>query len=512
MSSTCPRRPSARRRGALVLLVLLPALLVAACAGPSASQRRPLRVALYNDPLTLDPHLRNELLTFSVLRNLYDALTAFDAGTKIGPALAETWENPNELTWVFHLRHGVHFHDGREFTARDVLFSFDRARTDPQSNVGSYLVAIDRMRALDSHTVEITTARPYPILLNKLAFVFIVPAGSPPEIRQPVGTGPYQLVSYEPGRRLELTAFRGSWAGVPAEPRVEFLPMPDIDARVKRLLAGEVDLVQEPGAANVARIRASPGCRVIRQDSLGVTFLTVRRDRPPFIDPRVRRALHLAIDRRALVESVLHGEGVAEGQMVSRDVFGYAPDLPPPPPDLAQARALLAAAGHPDGLDLTVSFRPGRREQVEALQAQLRPAGVRMRLAEESWAMLFPRMLAGDVDFYFGAWFCLSGDASDFFDSMVHSRQRLGSYGASNFNHYVNPGLDTLIEESATTLDLLTRRTRLQRSMHVLMDDLAFIPLYSQSVVFAVRDGVEWQPRRDGLILVSTVRRRPATD
>ena len=126
--------------------------------------------------------------------------------------------------------------------------------------------------------------------------------------------------------------------------------------------------------------------------------------------------------------------------------------------------------------------------------------------------MLFPRMLAGDVDFYFGAWFCLSGDASDFFDSMVHSRQRLGSYGASNFNHYVNPGLDTLIEESATTLDLLTRRTRLQRSMHVLMDDLAFIPLYSQSVVFAVRDGVEWQPRRDGLILVSTVRRRPATD
>src|SRR5579863_10398793 len=155
------------------------------CAGPSgpAVPRRPLRIALHADPLTLDPHLRNELLTFSVLRNFYEALTAFDAGTKVGPALAESWENSNELTWIFHLRRGVHFHDGREFTARDVVWSFDRARGSLGSNVGSYLVAIERVQELDPHTIQITTRRPYPILLNKLAFVFIVPAGSPPEIR-----------------------------------------------------------------------------------------------------------------------------------------------------------------------------------------------------------------------------------------------------------------------------------------------------------------------------------------
>jgi peptide/nickel transport system substrate-binding protein len=487
-------------------------LLAAACAPPSPPPERPLRIALFSDPLTLDPHLRNELLTFSVLRNIYEALTAFDAGTRIGPALAESWENPNELTWIFHLRRGVRFHDGRELTAKDVLFSFDRARNGPNSNVGSYLVVIERVRALDAHTLEITTARPYPILLNKLAFVFIVPAGAPAEIHQPVGTGPYRLAAYEPGRRLALRAFTSYWGGAPPLTRVEFLPIADLETRLSRLLAGKVDIAQEPGIANAERIRSAPGCRLIEQDSLGVTFLVVRRDRAPFADARVRRALDVALDRRALVAAALHGRGMPVGQMVGRNVFGYAPGLEPPAPDPAGARALLAAAGHPRGLDLEVRFRPGRGPEVEAVRRQLLPAGVRLRLVERPWGELFQRLLAGDVDFYFGAWFCLSGDASDFFDAMVHSRSTGSAYGASNFIRYANPRLDALIEQSATTLDLLARRAQLERCMRVLMDDLAFIPLYSASNLFATRADLDWQPRRDGLILANTIRRRQDLD
>jgi len=487
---------------------LAAAAIAAGCSRQAPPPRRPLRIALYNDPLALDPHLRNEVLTFSVLRNLYEALTAFDAGIKIGPALAESWENPNELTWIFHLRRGVHFHDGRELTATDVLFSFDRARHAPTSNVGTYLVAIDRVRALDRHTVEIVTARPYPVLLHKLAFVFIVPQGSPAEIRRPVGTGPYRLVAYEPGKRLTLRAFEGYWGGVPPEREVELLPVPDPGARVRRLLAGQVDLVQDPGPANIARVRAAPHCRVLEQDSLSVVHVIMRPDRAPFDDPRVRRAIHLAIDRRALVEEALRGEGVPVGQMVGRNVFGYAPDILPPAPDLARARALLAAAGHPDGLELEILFRPGRLPEVAALQRQLLRAGVRLRPVERPWAELFRRLLAGDVDFYFGAWFCLSGDASDLFDSVVHSREGARGYGASNFNRYVNPALDAMIEQSGSTLDLLARRAQLERCMRVLMDDLSFIPLYSPAIVFGVRDDLEWQPRRDGLILADTIRRR----
>jgi peptide/nickel transport system substrate-binding protein len=499
-----------RELAAFSLAVSLAVLPAAGCARRAAAPIRPLRVALYDDPLTLDPHLRNELLTFSVLKNLYEALTAFDAGTKIGPALAESWENPNELTWVFHLRSAVHFHDGREFTARDVVWSFDRARNLPRSNVSNYLVAIDKVTALDPHTVQITTLRPYPILLNKLAFVLIVPAGSPSEIHQPVGTGPYRLSAYEPGKRIELAAFERYWGGVPPERRVELLPITSSRERVQRLLAGELDVVQEPQLADLTHIAASPGCRVIEQDSLGVVYLSLRRDRRPFDDLRVRRAIDLALDRGSLVREGLNGEGVPVGQMVGRNVFGYAADLRPPVRDLPQARRLLAEAGFPGGIDLDLHTRSGRHAEAEALRRQLLAAGIRLRLIERPWAEIFQHILAGDVDFYLGGWFCLSGDASDLFDSLVHSREGTPGYGASNFNHYVNPALDTVVEQSASTLDLLTRRAQLQRCMRLLMDDLAFIPLYSPFVVFGARDDIEWQLRRDGLILANTIRRRPA--
>jgi peptide/nickel transport system substrate-binding protein len=484
--------------------------LLSACARQRAPAAPALRIGLYEDPLTLDPHRRNELLTLSVLHNLYEALTAFDAGTKIGPALAESWENPNELTWIFHLRSHVHFHDGREFTADDVVASITRARNSPNSNVSNYLVAIDKVTALDAGTVMMTTTRPYPILLNKLAFVFIVPSDAPPEIRQPIGTGPYRLVSYEVGKRLTLQAFDGYWGGVPEESKVEFLPIKATPARVQALLSGELDVAQEPAPADLQRIRAAPGCRVIDQDSLGVVFLLLRRDRPPFTDARVRRAIHLALDRRALVHNAQHDEGVPVGQMVGRNVFGFDPSLVAPAADVAKARQLLAEAGFASGLDLDLYTRAGRHSDAAELQRQLLAAGIRLHVIEQPWASLFPHLLAGDVNFYLGGWFCLSGDASDFFDSMVHSRGSSPGYGASNFNHYDNPQLDALIEQSGSTLDLPTRRTQLEGCMRALMDDLTFIPLYSPLVFYGARTDLDWQLRRDGLILANTIHRHAA--
>ena len=496
-----------RARDAIALLAL--AALLAQCTARKTATPKPIRIATYGDPLTLDPHARNEVLTFSVLHNLYDALTMSDPGTRVEPALAESWENPNELTWIFHLRKNVRFHDGREFTAKDVLFSFDRARNAPSSNVTTYLLAIDKVQAIDPHTVEITTVRPYPILLNKLAFIFIVPAGSPAEIRQPIGTGPYRLVSYDPAKRIELRAFPGYWRGAPPEPSIDLLPITDRETRIRKLLAGEVDIAQEPGGENIERIRKTPHCRLDEQDSVAVTYLHLRADRPPFTDVRVRRALSLGLDRTALVRRALHGGGVPVGQMVSRHVFGFAPDIPTPAPAVEQAKALLRAAGYPQGLDLELQFRQGRWPEYEAIRDQLARIGVRVKGRERPWSELFPALMASDVDFYFGAWYCLSGDASDFFDAMAHSPLARLAYGASNFNRYSNPRLDALIEESETTLDLMTRRSQLEDAMHVLMEDEVYIPLYSSSVMEGVRDDIRWPLRRDALILAFTMRREP---
>jgi peptide/nickel transport system substrate-binding protein len=491
---------------ALAGAVALAGTLALGCGRRAPAPQRPLRIAVHSDPLALDPHLRNEALTYSVLRNVYEGLTAFDAEMRVGPALAVSWENPNDLTWVFHLRPGVRFHDGRELTAADVVFSLERARSLPTSSFGSYLVAVDKVRALDSHTVELTTRRPYAILLNKLAFVLIVPAGSPGEIRNPVGTGPYRLASYQPGARLELRSFDRYWGGAPPVRQVEFLPVKDPGERVARLRTGNLDVVQEPGPENTRRIRAAAGCRVLEQESLTVQYLLLKAQRPPLSDHRVRSAINLALDRPRLVAAALRGEGHPIGQMVGRSVFGYAPDIAPPARDLGAAKRLLAEAGYAHGIDLELEFRSGRR--AEELRRQLAEAGIRLRLVERPWGELFPRLMRHQVDFYLGSILAPSADASDIFDALVHSRDAALGYGDSNFADYHNAALDALIHESGTTLDMLTRRAKLERCMHLLMEDLTFIPLYVPFTVWGVRDDVVWEPRRDGFILAREIRRR----
>jgi peptide/nickel transport system substrate-binding protein len=489
--------------GAAAALLAATVLFAANCGRPPTYPARPLRIGLQSDWITLDPHAGElGLPTLKVLRNVYDALTALDAGDRVEPALAESWENPNELTWIFHLRRGVSFHDGRGFTARDVLFSFDRARRAPASRIGTYLIAIDKVLALDPHTVEITTRRPYPILLNKIAFVLIVPAGSPPLISLPVGTGPFRLVLHEPGRRVALRAFDHYWGGAANVQTVEFLVIRDHDARVKGLLDGGLDIVEETGA-DAGRIRAAPGCRIARQTSLGVTYLELRSDRKPFDDLRTRRALSLALDRSALVQA-LGGEGEPIGQMVTRSVFGFAPDIPPPAADLPAARALLAAAGYADGLGLALQIHPDRRREPDALVQQLRRVGIRVRTIE--WPLA---VVAADVDLLFASWISLSGDASDFFDVVAHSPSRVNGYGAGSYFHHQDPALDLLIENSEATLDMLTRRIQLEHAMHAAISDFVFIPLYSTPVLYGTRDDVDWQPRSDRLILVDTIRRHP---
>lgn len=137
-----------------------------------------ITIGLGSAPLSLDPHLTNESASYAVNGNIYDALVKTDADLRVGPCLATSWSNPDDLTWIFELRQGVRFHDGRPFTAEDVVFSLGRGRNDPASDWKGALVAIQKVDALSPHTVAVTTARPFPTLLKSLVGISIVPAGS----------------------------------------------------------------------------------------------------------------------------------------------------------------------------------------------------------------------------------------------------------------------------------------------------------------------------------------------
>jgi peptide/nickel transport system substrate-binding protein len=461
-------------------------------------------VGLPAPPVSLDPHRLNEFLTFSVLSNVYEGLVSLDPLLRVEAALAASWTTPDDRHWRFELRRGVVFHDGRPLTADDVLFSLERARHHPQSQYASYLVDVEEVRAADEHTVEIRAERANPFLLQKLAFVLVVPRGAPDEIKQPVGTGPYSLSQLDAGRTIVLKAFDRYWGPAPTEQEVHFLAVRRPDAASK-LLAGEIDLLTALDHEEAGRVSRAPGFKVVAEPAPSVEVLSLRVDVPPFDDPRVRRAAHLALDREALVQDLLSGFGRPASQLVSRNVFGFDPGLPVARRNLAESRRLLAEAGPLPELEL--EHRLERR--ADPIARQLNEAGFRVRPVARHWHALIDRFEKGQVKLALMGLVSDSGESSDVLLSTLHTRAPERGFGDSNDRGYSNPALDELIESASRTPALSTRQRLLQRCMGIAMQDLSLVPVVERYLIYGVREDVMWEPRADGRILARDLRRLP---
>ena len=332
-------------RPALVLWLLL----WVACAGPEPElgierSQDPLRIYLHGEPSVLDPHLQSEAVAQTVLGNIFETLVAFDANMRIEPLLAESWDNPSDLIWRFRLRQGIYFHDGTELTLDDVMFSLKRAMEHPESRQKGALVAVSEVRSTGSWTLELVTSKPYPILLNRLAMLGIVPRDSPDRIVEPVGSGPYRFISRS-GNRLQLEAVADHWRREDLVPRVEYVFESDAAARADALISGAADVIDEVAVEDVARLESSEGSSVASFTSLRVSYLHMDPTSAPFTDPRVRQAVHLAVDRQALVDTLHRGHALAAGQMVSRNIFGYNPKLAARRPRFAGGESSLEGGG-----------------------------------------------------------------------------------------------------------------------------------------------------------------------
>jgi peptide/nickel transport system substrate-binding protein len=480
-----------------------------ACRPAPPVVERPLRIALYSDLQGLDPHVTLQYQTLSALSNVFEGLTRLDARMEVQPALALSWENPDNVTWRFHLRPGVRFHDGRALRADDVVYALERARHQPQTHLANLLVAVREVRKIDESTVEIKTDRFHSVLLNKLAMPLVMPEGTTDEPETAVGTGPYRVASYTPGVGLSLEAFKDYWGGRPPVARAELSFVGDGLERADRLLRGEFDLAQELAPQRVAAVQSTPGLRVEIRNGFAVVYLEGQLGVPPLADRRVREAISLALDRAAVVEHMAAGYGSPSGQFVAREVFGFQPEIEAPVRDLRRARALLAEAGYPEGFAITLEYREGR--EVSELVRQLAEVGVRVEPRPQVWRDLYPRMQRGEVPFFLGGMVAFSGDASSILDMKFHSVDPLRGYGEFNSNRYSNPRLDELIEASGAIFDLGQRRLALQGCMELAAADLPVIPLYAAQDVYGVRDAVAWQPRADGKLLVAEMRWLAAT-
>ncbi len=455
---------------------------------------------------TLDPHLQETFIGHSVLSNLFEKLVSFDADRELVPQLSVRWENPEPSVWQFELRQGVSFHDGRVLTVDDVVASLERARSHPKSGVANYLVSVREIKALDSKRILIRTLAPDPILLNKLAFVAVVPADAGAEIRIPIGTGPYKIREFRAHDRLCLTAFEDYWGGKAAESEVDILFRADAIERGRLLLEGEADLITDLPLEVLDEADNRDDLWVDSRVSQGTRFLMLNLGKPPFSDPRVREALDLALDREALAQDLMLNHARPAGQLVGPETTGYSSELLPTPRDLDRAKALLAEAGYPNGLEVSLPHGSGVSRLGSAVATQLSQAGFRCQTRPLPWPEFMDLLKREQPSMALFGFSNASNDAGVLFDAIVHSPSKGTGYGGLNFLGFSDLVLDRLIEASGHIMESAERQEVLEQISSRLAQQRAFLPLIWQLDLYGTRNDLVWDARQDGYVLAYEAR------
>ena len=329
-----------------------------------------------------------------VYGNVFEGLTRITDTGQAVPALAESWDvSPDGLSWIFHLRRGVHFQDGTPFDADVAKFSLDRITAPASANAQKALFEpIRAVTAVDPLTLRITLDRPVAALPSLLGWgdaVMVAPGSASTNATQPVGTGPYRLASWQKGAALTLRRTDSYWGPLPRIGTVVFRFISDPSAAFAAMSAGDIDAFPNyPAPENVAQFRDDPRFKVMVGASEGKVILGINNRIAPFNDVRVRRAIAYAVNRRALIDGAMFGFGEPIGSHFARQDAGYVDLTGLYPHDPAQARALLAEAGYPDGIDVTLRLppRPYARRSGEVLASQLAEAGIRVKIENLEWA------------------------------------------------------------------------------------------------------------------------------
>ncbi|MEO8565579.1 MAG: ABC transporter substrate-binding protein [Betaproteobacteria bacterium] len=505
-------------------LIPLFALSGALAAGPAAAAE--LTIGIGADVTAIDPHYHNVTPNNNVAAHIFDYLVLRDERQKPIPGLAESWRTVDPLTWEFKLRKGVKFHDGSEFTAADVVASIERVPLVPNSPspFTAYTKQIKEMSVIDPYTIRFRTAAPYPLMPTDMTQVAIISAKAARASTEDfnsgkaaIGTGPYKLLRYAKGDRIELARHDAYWGGKTPWEKVTLRLLPNDASRVAALLAGDVQAIEYVPTSDVAGIRADKRLNVYKviADRLIYLHMDSDRDISPFVtdkdgkplaknplkDPRVRKAISKAINRNAIVDKVMEGEAVAAGQLLADGMFGTTRNLKVEPYDPAGAKKLLAEAGYPDGFGVTI-HAPNNRYVNDAKIAQavaqmLTRVGIATKVEAMPSATYFPQATELKFSFMLVGWSSGTGEASSPLKALVATYSRDKGFGTANRGRYSNPRVDALLEQALATVDDPKREALLQRATEIAIEDTGIIPLHFQVNLWATRNGITYVPRTD---------------
>ena len=518
------------------------------CLVATGAHADSLKMGLASEPTAIDPHYHQATPNDAATAHIFEPLVGMNANMTLEPRLAESWEATDETTWTFKLRPGVTFSNGEAFSSQDVLFTLCRVLNNETAISGGFANVAKRVARIetpDANTVRLITHTPYPVLPNELARVPMVwngiaehgaltfdPAkgcgvtGAWPTVTDfnngtaTIGTGPYTLKSYVKGNAIELTRNDKYWGQKPAWETVRMVPVPSAGPRLTGLLSGDFDIIENPAARDLPRIKSSGLGHEIKP-SVRVMFLQLdagRDDSPmvkapnggnPLKDARVRRAISMAIDRKTIVERIMDGVATPARQFLPDGMYGTLPDAPELKYDPKAAKALLAEAGYPNGFELTVSSTNDRyindAQITQAVAQYLTRIGIQTKVDTMTRSVYFPRRAKRDFSAALGGWGSETGEASNFIQYWTTSTNPQLGLGSSNYGGYSNPELDALFVKAIGTVDDAQRAELLHRVLTIALNDMPNIPLHFESGVWAFRKGLTYEGRADQRTLAMSV-------
>ena len=485
----------------LCTLFAMGALLpLAACNQHASTDRDTLHFIIESSPNNLDVRQGTDAQSERVGELIYDPLVRKDDHFNLQPWLASSWERPDTLTWVFHLRNDVHFHDGKALTAEDVAWSI-RSMTNGAliTAKGGAFAKVAGVDVRDPLTVVVHMRQPDPSLLFNLSdglFGVVEKGAGSDEGLHPVGTGPYRFVSQMQDKEVVVERNPEYWAGAPKIARVRFEVIPDTITTALEMKKGSGDV--ESNVLTLDMVHALQGLPNLRTESgpgAFVIYANFNVTDPALRDPRVRQAIACAIDKDALIAALWRGQARPAETMLPPGHWAVAGDaaLPQYPHDVARAIRLLDEAGlKPDknGIRLRFTLKTSTDEttrlEAQAMQEEMRAAGIELSLRSAEFATFYSDITKGAFQMYILRWIGSNEDPDIF---RYTSASSMFPPKGGNRGHYSNPRVDALLQEANASTDQDARRRAYIEVQQILARDLPAIPLWypNNEVVHSTR-------------------------
>ena len=496
--------------GAVFAGLLCAAILLGGCGSPQTSaDSSTVNFLLDSAPTNLDPRIGADAYSEHVDGLIFSSLVGRDANMKVIPDLAQSWDMPDPLTYIFHLRRGVKFHDGRPLTSADVKFTLDSILSGPiKTTKRQTFKLVTSIETPDDDTLVIHLSEPYASLLWNLSLpgIGIVPRGSGAEMAQhPIGTGPFRFVSAATDEEIVLERNENYFGLAPKIERLRMRIVPDVTVRALELRKGSADAaINSLTPDMVVTLAQERGLAAVQEPGSSMAYLAFNFEDPILAKREVRQALAYATDRATIIKYLLRGQARPAQSLLPPNHWAFDADVQQYDFDPAHAESLLDAVGYPrgaDGVRLRLTLKTSTDEFVrltsEAIADQWKRVGVDLELRPLEFATFYADVSRGSFQIYSLRWVGGNNDP-DLFES-VFSSKKMPPAG-SNRGHYKNAELDSLLDQSRIEMDQVKRKKILARVQEIVATDEPYINLWYVDNVCVHRErlaGISLSPGGD---------------